>query len=281
MGIYLRPESLDDALAAAAAGPVTVMAGCTDLFPQTEAAALGGTPGATFLDISRIADLRGIALTPAGLRIGAAVTWSELAGADLPPALDGLKAAARQVGSVQIQNAGTIGGNLCNASPAADGVPPLLTLDARVELASRAGTRQIALPDFLAGPRRTLRRPDEILTALHLPAGALAGQGAFLKLGTRAHLVISIVMVAVRLHMQGGRIAGASLAVGACGPVAARLPAQAAALAGLTPAEAAQAIRADLVAPALAPIDDIRADAGYRVHAATELLRRAVAGALA
>ena len=140
---------------------------------------------------------------PGGLRIAACTTWSEIRDAALPPACDALRAAAAEVGGRQIQNAGTIGGNLCNASPAADGVPPLLALDAAVELASAAGTRRLPLAAFLLGPRRTDRRPGEILTAVLLPEAALAGRSVFLKLGARRHLVISIAMVAVRLDVAG------------------------------------------------------------------------------
>ena len=136
---------------------------------------------------------------------------------------------------MQIQNAGTIGGNLCNASPAADGVPPLLALDAEVELASAAGTRRLPLAAFLHGPRRTARRPDELLTAVLIPAAATEGRSAFLKLGARRYLVISIAMVAARLATADGRVTAAALAVGACGPVATRLPAVEAALVGHPP----------------------------------------------
>ena len=99
----------------------------------------------------------------------AATTWSEIAAANLPPAFDALRQAAREVGSIQIQNRGTIAGNLCNASPAADGVPPLLALDAAVELASANGTRQLPLSEFITGYRRTARQPDEILSAVIVP----------------------------------------------------------------------------------------------------------------
>ena len=137
MNAYHRPETLGDALALLAETPVTLAAGCTDLFPATE---LQELPGAV-LDLTAIADLRGVCTTSEGWRIGATTTWSDLIAADLPPAFDMLKQAAGEVGSVQIQNAGTIAGNLCNASPAADGVPPLLALDAVVEI-GRASCRE-------------------------------------------------------------------------------------------------------------------------------------------
>jgi CO/xanthine dehydrogenase FAD-binding subunit len=275
---YIRPGALADALARLADGTHSVLAGGTDLYP----AAVGGALPGALLDITAIRELAGITRTPDGLRIGATTTWSAIAAASLPPACDGLRAAAREVGGVQIQNAGTIAGNLCNASPAADGVPPLLTLDAEVELASAAGARRLPLARFLTGPRRTDRRADELLTAVRIPAGALSGRATFRKLGARRHLVISIAMVAARLDIADGAIRAAALAVGACGPVATRLPTVEAALAG-APATPDVAARIDpaAVAAALAPIDDIRADARYRADAAAELLRRAVAELLA
>lgn len=273
MSLYLRPSELQEALAALAVAPVRVAAGCTDLFPATERAALPGP----VLDITGIAALGGISETAEGWRIGATTTWAEIAQADLPGGFDMLRQAAREVGAWQIQNAGTIGGNLCNASPAADGVPPLLALGAEVELASARGGRRLVLAEFLQGPRRTALGPGELLLAVHVPKAAGAGASRFLKLGARKSLVISIVMVAARLVARDGRVAEVALSIGACGPVASRLPAVEAGLTGLPLADLAGAIRAAEVADALSPIDDIRADAGYRLEAAVELLRRAVA----
>jgi CO/xanthine dehydrogenase FAD-binding subunit len=272
---YFRPRELAEAVRIAAETGARPAAGCTDLFPATSAPALAGP----VLDLTAVAALKGLTETAEGWRIGALATWAEVIRADLPAAFDGLKAAAREVGSVQIQAAGTVGGNLCNASPAADGVPCLLTLDAEVELAGPAGSRRLALAEFLTGPRRTALGPGELMVAVHLPRAAGAGQGAFLKLGARRYLVISIVMVAARIVARGGRVAEAAVAVGACSPVARRLPALEAALLGAPLAQAVARVSGALVAPALAPIDDVRADARYRTEAAVELVRRAVARA--
>lgn len=273
MAEFFRPRNLQEAVDVAATGNVTVAAGCTDLFPATTAQALRGP----VLDLTRIEGLRGITPGDGYLRIGAATTWTDILTHDLPAAFDGLKAAAREVGSVQIQNAGTVGGNLCNASPAADGVPPLLTLDAEVELVSACATRRLPLAEFLTGPRQTALRPGELLTAVLVPEGATEGRGGFLKLGARRYLVISIAMVAARLVVSGGRVRNAALAVGACSESARRLGALEAALTGGAADETIGArITADLVAPALHPISDIRADADYRRHAACVLLRRVV-----
>ncbi len=138
----IRPRTLSEAISAAGSGDrVVIAAGCTDLFPATQSQTLTGR----ILDLTSVDGLRGISRAAGGWRIGAATTWTDILRADLPPAFDGLKAAARQVGGVQIQNAGTIGGNLCNASPAADGVPPLLTLDARGGTGLRDGGPAAAL----------------------------------------------------------------------------------------------------------------------------------------
>lgn len=266
---YMRPARLEEALSAAAAG-ARIAAGCTDLFPATTRQVLSGP----VLDITGVAALKGVKLTDDGWRIGAAATWSDIIRADLPPAFDGLKAAAREVGSVQIQNAGTIGGNLCNASPAADGAPPLLTLDAEVELTSARGVRRLPLGAFLQGVRKTALAPGEILTAVLTPGHG--GVSSFLKLGARKYLVISIAMVAARIEAREGEITAASLAIGSCSAVATRLPQAEAALVGAKLDTAAEMLSDDLVRPALSPISDIRGDDAYRAEAACELMRRAV-----
>lgn len=266
--MYVRPRALDAALGALAAAPHAVLAGGTDHFPRQQ-----GPYAGRILDIGALPGLRAIELRADGWWIGCLVTWSDVIAADLPAAFDGLKAAARQVGGVQIQNAGTIVGNLCNASPAADGVPCLLALGARVELASVSGRRVVAVADFILGPRRTVVRPDELAVGLHVPVAG--GVSTFEKLGARAYLVISIAMVSAWARLEAGRIAEARVAVGACGPRAVLLPDLAAALVGRRPQEV-------VIDPAhlagLSPIDDVRARADYRRVAAAELVRRAVAG---
>ncbi|MEI4484584.1 FAD binding domain-containing protein [Frigidibacter sp. MR17.14] len=273
--LFARPDRLDAALALMAAGGWRPLAGGTDLYAATRAARLDGP----VLDLTAIPALCGVSTMPDGLRIGAATPWATLAAADLPPALDMLRAAAREVGGRQVQARGTIGGNLCNASPAADGVPPLLAAGAEVELASTAGTRRLPLAAFLLGPRRTALAAGELLTAVLIPAEGLQGRSAFLKLGARAHLVISIAMVAVRVVIEGDRIARAAVAVGACSATACRLPAVEAALVGQ--GQAGPRFDPALVTAALSPLDDIRATAAYRREAAAELVARALSAALA
>lgn len=269
---YFRPDSLAEALMFAERGGMRIAAGCTDLFPATQHQHLARP----ILDITGIQALRGVSRGAQGYRIGATTTWTDIVRADLPPAFDALKQAALEVGAVQIQNSGTVAGNLCNASPAADGVPPLLALDASVELQSNRGTRSLLLGDFLTGVRQTALEPGEIVTAVTVPERA-GGRSKFLKLGARKHLVISIVMAAVRLDVANGRVQGAAVSVGSCSPVAARLPAVEAALVGAPMDEALAARVQDVdVTAALSPIADIRGDAEYRYDAAAELVRRAV-----
>jgi CO/xanthine dehydrogenase FAD-binding subunit len=268
---YLRPAKLDEALDALAAGALTVLAGGTDHYP----ARVGRSPEERILDLTALAALRGIARTATGWRIGATTTWSDVIEAPLPALFDVLKLAAREVGGVQIQNAGTVAGNLCNASPAADGVPALLALDASVELASRRGVRTLQLEEFIVGPRKTACQADEIVTALLVPAPRYEGRSDFFKLGARKYLVISIAMVAIVLEVEDLVVRQARVAVGACSPVALRLRNLESALAGSSLAGSAVCVRAEHF-DALEPIDDVRASADYRRHAARVLVRRAL-----
>ncbi|MEL7257429.1 MAG: xanthine dehydrogenase family protein subunit M [Pseudomonadota bacterium] len=273
MSLYHRPETLIDALSLLQSGEMRIVAGCTDLFPATEARALSGP----IMDITNISDLTGITETKDGYRIGAATTWTDVIRADLPPAFDMLKEAAREVGSVQIQNAGTVAGNLCNASPAADGVPCLLALDAEVELASAKGRRTLALSNFITGPRQTALLPGEMAVAVNVPGAACSGVSRFRKLGARKYLVISIAMVAARLGIVDGRIETAAIAVGSCSAVAQRLSGLEKMLVGQpTTPDVLDEVTVARVSAALSPIDDIRADAAYRTEAATELVKRAL-----
>jgi len=273
MADYLRPTSLNEALQALAR-PWTVLAGGTDFYP----ARVGRAIDDNVLDITAIAALRGIVAGPDGWRLGAITTWSELIEAELPPLFDGLKQAAREVGARQIQNVGTLAGNLCNASPAADGVPPLLALDAEVELAGRAGIRRLPVAAFITGNRRTVLAPGELLVALHVPKPGRLARSAFLKLGARRYLVISIAMAAATLEIEADRIVSARIAVGACSAVAQRLPALEAALAGAPlDRRLADRVEAAQLAP-LSPIDDVRGSAGYRSDAVVTLLRRLLRG---
>ena len=272
MGAYRRPTALADALAALGERPYTVLAGGTDFYP----ARVGRAIDEDVLDLTGIDGLKQIEEREADWRIGAGVTWTELIEHELPPLFAGLKLAAREVGGAQIQNAGTLDGNLCNASPAADGVPALMALDAQVELQGRDGLIELPLDRFILGPRKTARRPDQLVTAILVPKPAHEMRSTFLKLGARKYLVISIAMVAATVALTERRIVDARVAIGACSPVARRLAALETKLRGqpLMQGIGDLASAADL-AP-IAPIDDIRGTAAYRHDAALTLVRRAL-----
>ena len=273
MAEYLRPQRLEEALRALAR-PVTVLAGGTDFYP----ARVGRTVEEDVLDITAIEALRGVREDDAGWRIGATTSWSELIEASLPPLFDGLKQAAREIGGRQIQNTGTIAGNLCNASPAADGAPCLLALDAELEIAGPAGTRRLPVGDFLLGVRRTALAPGELVIALHVKRPAHHARSAFVKLGARRYLVISIAMAAAVIGERDGHIASARIAVGACSPVAQRLPELEAALAGAPlDGRLGERLEPAHLAP-LTPIDDMRGSAAYRGDVVVTLLRRLLDG---
>ena len=276
MSSYLRPTHLDDALDALGAMPRTVLAGGTDVYP----AHVGTVIDDDILDITALPepDLRAIALDGGRWRIGALATWTDLVRHDLPPSMDGLKAAARSIGGVQIQNRGTICGNVCNASPAADGLPNLIALDATVELASTvAGRREVPVGAFMTGSRRTVRRTDELVTGILIPAPSGEARSSFRKLGSRAYLVISIAIVAVVIELAGdGRIAHARVVVGACSEVPQRLADVEGRLVGEIAAPGLGRMVAAGDLDALTPIDDVRATAAYRRDAALVLVRRAI-----
>lgn len=265
---YLSPDNMADAFLALERGGVSVIAGGTDWFPQAgEVLPKGG-----LLDVTGLPGFRGISKVPGGWRLGAATRWSDVVAADLPSGFDGLKAAAREVGSLQIQNAGTLAGNLCNASPAADGMPPLLCLGAEVELVSRRGVRRLALDTFVTGVRRTARAADELVSALLVPDVAAGTVAGFRKLGARRYLVISIAMVAASLRIEAGRIVDVRVAVGACSPVARRLSVLEARLEGLSVAADLPVDVASLAG--LEPIGDVRGSGEYRLEAVVEMVSR-------
>jgi CO/xanthine dehydrogenase FAD-binding subunit len=271
--LYFRPRSLTEAVDTLSRHGGQILSGGTDFFPG-----LGDKPmPSSVVDLSGVGELREISMDSDAIRIGGLATWTDILRASLPPSCDALKAAAREVGSIQIQNRGTIAGNLSNASPAADGVPPLLVLDAEVELASTTGTRRLPLGEFIVGNRKTARRPDEVLSAVVIPRDLDEARSAFLKLGARRYLVISIAMVAAIVKTDSvGRIQIARVAVGSCSVTARRLVTLESALVG-TPAQpglGARALPEDLAA--LSPIDDVRATAAYRQDAALTLVRRAL-----
>jgi CO/xanthine dehydrogenase FAD-binding subunit len=269
--MYLRPRTLREAVEALGSPEVKILAGGTDFYPALGERRVSGT----VLDITAITELSGIITGPDLIRIGAGTTWTQLIQTPLPRSFDALKAAAREVGSIQIQNRATVAGNLCNASPAADGVPPLLILDAEVELLSNHSERRVPLASFIIGNRKTVRRPDEIVSAILVPR-TIEGPSTFLKLGARRYLVISIAMVAAVIQSDGrNRVTQARIAVGSCSAVARRLEELERALVGVSLAEIDTAVKPRHLDP-LSPIDDVRGTAEYRRDAARTLVVRAL-----
>jgi len=270
---YAQPRTLQEAVSALAGRDALILAGGTDVFP----AHVGKPLGENIVDISKLDELRGIREEQEFYRIGGGTRWTEILREPLPPAFDCLKQAAREVGSIQIQNRGTIAGNLCNASPAADGIPPLLALDAEVELVGANSTRRLPLAAFLIGYRKTALAKGEILSAVLVPKSFGDACSSFLKLGARRYLVISIVMVtAVVRRGDDGRIADARIAVGSASAGSQRLGALESDLAGLPAGARPSTVVDSRCIAGLSPIDDVRATAAYRNDAALHLIGEAL-----
>lgn len=250
-----------------------IMAGGTDIYP----ALVGRFPTSTVIDITGVDELGGLAAVDdhgrQWLRIGATTTWTALAEADLPSECRALQQVARMIGAAQVQHVGTVAGNLCTASPAGDGIPVLLALQAEVELRSRRGLRRLTIDRFITGYRQTALAVDELITAVLVPLPGAGSRSAFVRCSTRSSLVISLAMVAVAVHRDPrGAIDDVAVAVGACSPVARRMRAvEQAVLAGRRGGWTAD----DLAG--LAPIDDIRCSAAYRIAVVPTLITDALA----
>ncbi|WP_175922963.1 FAD binding domain-containing protein [Burkholderia latens] len=267
---YLRPHTIDEVLGTLAAQPrPRIVCGATDAFADP---ALVPARSA-WVDISRIDALHGIESRDGVVRIGAASTWDVIARtAWLPMALT---EAAASVGPRQIRVQGTIGGNVCHASPVADGIPALLALDARVELASVRGVRRLPLAEFLLGNRRIALDADELLVAVLFAQPPTHDRTSFIKCTNRDGPAIAVVSAAARLRMgAAGTIEAAAVAVGGASGVARRMRALEAALAGLGRDGLAGAIAAAPLAE-LSPVDDGRATALHRLHLARLAITRA------
>jgi len=270
---FLRPSDWDEALAAKAAHPDAVpIAGGTDVmvdlnFDRSRPTAL--------LDLTRVAGLNDWGTDGDLLRIGAGVTYRRLID-ELAGRVPGLALASRTVGSPQIRNRATVGGNLGSASPAGDAHPALLAAGALIELASARGTRLVPATEFFVGPKRSVKTPDELIAAFLVPARPGAEQ--FAKVGTRNAMVIAVCSFALSLDPRTRTV---GTGIGSAGPTPLRATEAAAFLAAELPWEtrgpvpAAVATRfGDLVGAAARPIDDVRGSADYRRHALAGLARR-------
>lgn len=270
------PRSLKEALEALAAenGRAVPLAGGTNLLVD-----LRGRRTSTdrVVSLAAVDDLRGIGRKDGRIALGACTTLSEILRhplmADEAPAL---VAATRVFGGAMVRNVATVAGNVCYASPAADLVPPLLTLDAEVVLAGRDGTRVVPLAEFYTGVRQTVRRADELVTEIRWPALPPRSANPFYKLGLRKGDAIAVVAVAVAVTADGGSCSRARIALAAVAPVVKRAQEAEAMLVGETLAPAVIGEAARKAAEECSPIDDIRASAAYRRHAVEVLTRRLI-----
>ncbi len=277
MGVLI-PRSLDDAVAALVEHPrALVLAGGTDLMVEVNEARLRLSGDHTVVAVNRVPELCTWTHDPAArtVRLGAGVTYAEIEREPLASLLPALAQAARTVGSPQIRNAATIGGNLATCSPAGDGLPVLSALDAVVELAGVSGRRSVPVAAFMTGVKRTDRRPDELITAVTIPL--LDGWQGYAKVGIRNAMVIAIAGACLAVDRPGRSI---RLALGSVAPTIVRAP-DAETLAESRVDWAALAVDDDVVEEfghlatrAISPIDDHRATAAYRAHAVQVLARR-------
>ncbi|HEY9483997.1 MAG TPA: FAD binding domain-containing protein [Micromonosporaceae bacterium] len=270
---FLQPSTWDEALAAKAARPEAVpVAGGTDVMVELN---FDRRRPEALLDLTRVASLGEWSRDGEHLRIGAGVTYQRIIeelGAQLP----GLAMASRTVGSPQIRNRGTLGGNLGSASPAGDAHPPLLAGDALVELASVRGVRRVPVADFFDGPKRSVLSPDELIAAVLVePAG---GPQQFAKVGTRNAMVIAVCSFALVLDASRRRV---GTGIGSAAPTPVRAIEAEDMVAGELPWQSRGAVPeplvqrfGDLVAAAASPIDDVRGTADYRRHALSVLAGR-------
>lgn len=275
---YLRPRSIDEALAQRAAHPDwMVLAGGTDLMVNANHRAAP----AGIIDLWRLPGLGAISVTDTGVTIGAGATWYEV---ETHPALvehwTPLVLAAKEIGALQIQSRGTLGGNVGTSSPVGDSLPVLLALDAELELASAArGRRRVAYKDYCTGYRKTLLAPDELIVSATLPRIPAGTRTTWRKVGTRRAQSISKVMGAAAIALDRGVVTSARVALGAVAERPIRVAAVETAVVGLAPDKAAEAARAALRA-SIKPIDDVRSTAAYRREVAENLVARFFSGIL-
>ena len=255
----LTPTTLDEALQLKAEHPDALpIQGGTDVMVALN---FDRARPETILNLNEVAELRGWSRENGTLRLGSGLTYTEVMAGEVGEALPALREASRTVGSPQIRNRGTLGGNLGTASPAGDALPPLLVEEASVELASVRGVRTLALREFLVGPKRNAAEPDELISAVLVePSG---GRQTFLKVGPRNAMVIAVSSLAVVADRQRGELRAS---FGSCGPVV-----------GLVscPLDDAASLP-ERVAAAASPIDDVRGTAAYRRHALRVLAERAL-----
>ena len=272
----VSPATLPEALALVAEGAYQPIAGGTDLMVQLEADV--AEPPEAVLDLSRLDELRGVHTDGYEVRIGALTTWTDLRHSPVISArLHALAEAAGTIGAAQIQNRGTIGGNICNASPAGDSLPVLLAVDAEFDLASVRGERTVAAREFWTGYRQTALAEDELLLRVRFQVDR-DRHARFRKVGTRAAQAISKVVMALSYSESGIGAAGAwrdvRVALGSVAPITIRASRTEAVLEGTVPGEAVADEAAHVLAAEIEPIDDVRSTAGYRRAVSARVLHR-------
>lgn len=274
---YYAPRTLEEAAAILSGGGVTILAGGTDLMPQTQSGKVQFQ--SALMNVRRIDAIRGIEAADGAIRIGALTTITELLeNALVRERLPVLVEAADHFASDQLRNAATLGGNVCNASPAGDFLPPLLALDAEVELVSRPDgsmkTRTLPLAGFFTGPGRTKRAPGELLAAVRIPMPAPGFAARFFKFGTRPALDISAIAIALGGVRSGNSLTGVRVAFGSVAPVPMRAPRTEAAIEGARLDAANIAAAATVAQEEINPISDVRASAWYRKEMIHNVMRR-------
>lgn len=274
---YLRADSLQQAVQISGENPgCYFIAGGTDLMVKLKEKLIDP---AVIVDISRLEELRGIKWNNGRLTIGAAVTHTEIyESAVIKQYVPALAKAAGLVGSPQIRNQGTVGGNIGNASPAADTVPVLLAYGAQVRVATGSGFKEIELDHLFTGPGRTVLQPGEIITEIILPVRQSGQGGGFQKLGKRKALSIAVVNAAAWLQIDdsSGKVAGVRLALGSVAATVMRATAAEDILLGQVITEPLIQQVAEQVSKAVRPIDDVRSEAVYRQQTAGILMKRAL-----
>jgi len=274
---YKAARSLEEATEILRAGNVTLLAGGTDLMPQTRAGRVKFQP--LLLNLRRVPELQGIAEQGGTVRIGALVTITELMESALVrERLNLLWQSCDHFASDQIRNAATVGGNLCNASPAGDTLVPLLALDARAVLASKPNgsltLRRVPLAEFFLGPGRTCKTPQELVTSVEVPLPPPDFKGEFYKHGTRPGLDISAISIAAGARLEGKLLRHARVAFGAVAPTPIRAPKTEAALEGRAADAATFDAAARTALEEIHPISDVRATDWYRRELVANMLKR-------
>jgi CO/xanthine dehydrogenase FAD-binding subunit len=272
---YEAPTTLQQALGilAAQGEKARPLAGGTDIIIQLRQ---GVRATRTLVDVKKIRELRELSFDPkTGLRLGAAVSCIEVTeNVDLRRRYPGLAEAAHLIGSLQIQNRASVGGNLCNGSPAADTTPALIALGARARIAGAGGEREVAVEDFCTAPGQTVLKPGELLVQILVPPPAAHSADAYLRFIPRNEMDIAVVGVGSALTLDGERVTAARIALGAVGPTPILARKAAESLIGKKLDESALAAAARLATEATSPIDDMRGTAEFRRHVTGVLTRR-------